>query len=783
MNKHRCLASIWLSIALGLFSCDNKPAIEDYADEKQLDLIKYVDPNIGTAHSRWFFYTPASLPFGMAKLGPSTNGHYGNKSGWEAVGYDERHTSIEGFTNVHEFQIGGIVVMPTTGELKTIPGKLEDPDKGYRSRFDRETEIAEPGYYKVALADYGITAELTAAKRIGFHKYTFPAKKKANIIFDIGNRQGESGAILDAEIKKVDDYTFEGWVRTFPEYVKKYQSDAEIPIYFVASLNKKIADFGMFNNDTTFPNKQEIQGPGAGAYVSFEPSEELVVEVQVGISFTSVKNARLNLQAEKTTFDEARVNARNIWQEELNKIQVEGGEEADRIKFYTGLFHALLGRGIANDVNGAYPRNDGGVGQLPMNANGEPTFSFYNSDAVWGAFWNLTQLWAIAWPEYYNDYVQTHLQIYRDAGWLGDGIANSRYVSGVGTNFVGLVIAAAYNCGIRNYDENIAMEATLKNELSWKDRPLGAGKFDVEAFVNQGYIPHDGTWGKYAEGSAFSASHVLEYSFSASAVAQFAKALHSTKEYDQLSVLANGWELLYDENTGFIRPKYANGDFIENFDPYEPWRGFQEGNAWQYTFYVPHQPEKLVQKMGVEHFNSRLDSLFIKSRQSGFGGGKEISAFAGVKTIYNHGNQPSLHIPWLFNFSGEPKKTQFWTRTICNEFYGTDGIHGYGYGQDEDQGQLGAWYVMASIGLFDVKGLTGEHPTFQLGSPAFDRIQIKLNDEYYPGKYIVMEVKGNKPENYYIKTAKMNGKELQGVHIPFDDLVKGAHLEIIKDSK
>lgn len=585
-----------------------------------LDLIQYVNPNIGTAHSRWFFYTPASLPFGMAKPGPSTNGHYGNKSGWEAVGYDERHTSIEGFANVHEFQLGGIVLMPTSGELKTTPGKLEKPDSGYRSRFDRESEIAEPGYYKVALKDYGVTAELTATKRVGHHKYTFPAHKKAHIIFDIGNRQGESGAVLDAEIKKTDDYTVEGWVKTFPEYVKKYQSDAEMPIYFVATLNKKISDFGMFRKDSLFPQTKEIKGEGAGAYVSFEPKEELAVEVQVGISFTSVENARLNLQAESMTFDEAKEGAQKIWQKELNKIQVEGGEEADLVKFYTGLYHALLGRGIANDVNGAYPKNDGGIGQLPMNADSSPKFNFYNSDAIWGAFWNLTQLWALAWPEYYNDYVQTHLQVYKDAGWLGDGIANSKYVSGVGTNFVGLIIAGAYNCGIRNYDEKLALEAALKNELSWEDRPMGAGKFDTEAFVKLGYIPHGESWGEYAEGNAFSASHVLEYSFSAAAVARFAKALNKTDEYTKLNLLANGWEHLYDESTGFIRPKYREGQFIENFDPYEPWRGFQEGNAWQYTFYVPHQPEKLAAKMGAEQFNNRLDSLFIQSQQTGFGG-------------------------------------------------------------------------------------------------------------------------------------------------------------------
>ncbi len=765
-------------LCIFMFSCSHEITTNEQLPQ---DLVRFVDPNIGTAHSRWFFYTPASLPFGMAKLGPSTNGHYGNKSGWEAVGYDERHTSIEGFANVHEFQLGGIVLMPTTGELQVRPGELENPDAGYRSRFKKESEIARPGYYKVLLEDYGITAELTAAKRVGYHKYTFPANKKANIIFDIGNRQGESGAVLDAEVKITDNHTLEGWVKTFPEYVKKYQSDAEMPIYFVATLNKEIADFGMFRKDAVFAGTKEIRGEGAGCYLSFDTPEALSVEVKVAISFTSVENARLNLAAESAmTFDAASANAAKIWQHELNKIQLEGGRETDKIKFYTGLYHALLGRGMANDVNGAYPKNDGSIGQLPLNKDGTPQFNFYNTDAIWGAFWNLTQLWALAWPEYYNDYVQTHLQVYKDAGWLGDGIANSRYVSGVGTNFVGLIIAAAYNCGIRNYDINLAYEAALKNELDWKNRPLGAGKLDVKRFVELGYIPQEENGAEIPEANAFSASHVLEYAFSAYAVAQFAKALDHTDDYNKLMKLAGGWERLYDESTGFIRPKRKNGQFIDNFDPFEPWRGFQEGNAWQYTFYVPHQPEKLIEKMGREQFNSRLDSMFTQSRQSGFGGGKEIDAFAGVKTIYNHGNQPSLHIPWLFNFSGKPERTQYWTRAICDEFYGTDGIHGYGYGQDEDQGQLGAWYVMASIGLFDVKGLTGENPSFQLGSPAFDSIIIKLNQDYYAGDSIVIDVKNNQAGNYEVVSAKMNGREINVVDIFFKELVKGAHLEIVK---
>ncbi len=746
----------------------------------EIDLVKYVNPNIGTAHSRWFFYTPAALPFGMAKPAPKTNAHCGNKSGWEAVGYDDRHESIEGFANVHEFQLGGIVLMPTNGRLITTPGELENPDLGYRSRFQKESEIAQPGYYKVDLEDYGISAELTSTKRIAIHKYTYPANESANLIFDIGNQQGESGKVVNAEVKRIDDYTVEGWVETAPEYVKKYQKGATVSMYFVAKMNKAMKEFGTFCGDTIFANQAEISGKGAGMYFSFIPEKSETIEVQVALSYTSVENAYENMKAEGKSFAEAKKDAQQIWNTELNKIQVKGGSEEDKTKFYTGLYHALLGRGLANDVNGAYPKNDGSIGQLPLNEDGTPQFSFYNTDAVWGAFWNLTQLWTLAWPEYYNDFVQTHLQVYKDTGWFCDGLANSRYVSGVGTNYVGLIIASAYNCGIRNYDTELAFKASLKNELGWKDRPLGSGKMDVKSFLEKGFVPHQEEWGEIPEASAFSASHVLEYSFSAHAVAQFAKQMNKTKEYNQLIKLSGNWENIFDPSIGFIRPKTADGEFVSKFDPLEPWRGFQEGNSWQYSFYVPHEPQKLVAKIGKEQFNERLDSIFIASRKNGFGGGKEIDAFAGVKTIYNHGNQPSLHIPWLYNFSGEPEKTQYWTRTICNEFYGADPIHGYGYGQDEDQGQLGAWYVMASIGLFDVAGLTGENPSMQVGSPAFDEIKIKLNPDYYSGKDIQIKVHNNSPEKFLVKSVKLNGKILDKAEVSFQDLMSGASLEFEK---
>ncbi len=747
----------------------------------------YVDPNIGTAHCRWFFYTPAALPFGMAKLAPSTDAHLGNASGWQAVGYDFRHKSIEGFANFHEFQVGGVVIAPTVGKLQTIPGELDNPDGGYRSSFDKKDELARPGYYSVLLKDYGVKAELTATKRVGFHRYTFPKTNEANILFDIGNQQGESGKVKDASVTYTDDGWVEGYVITSPVYVNIYQEGADIRMYFSGKMNKKPESYGSFVNATFTPGKKEEKGAGAGMYFTFKTEDKEAVEIKIGLSYTSIANARLNFEAEAVhmDFDKACDGATKTWNDYLGRMVVEGKTEADKIKFYTGLYHALLGRGLASDVNGAYPKNNGMTGQIELDAKGKPIHQHYNTDAIWGAFWNLTQLWAVAYPEYYSDWIQSQLLVYKDAGWLGDGIACSKYVSGVGTNFTGLAIAAAYNCGIRDFDVELAYEAALKNEIGWEGRIEGAGKMDVRQFVERGYCPFDDRLNMKttAEGSGFGASHTLEYSFSSFAVSQFAKQLNKTEDYKLLSNLSKGWKLLYDEKTKLIRPKDSNGQFIQNFDPLAPWRGFQEGNAVQYTFYVPHDVEELVKTLGKETFNNRLDSIFTISQKNIFGGGKEVDAFAGVKSLYNHGNQPNLHVSWMFNFSGKPYLSQKWVRAICNEFYGTEGIHGYGYGQDEDQGQLGAWYVMSSIGLFDVKGLTGINPEFQIGSPLFDKVTIKLNPDYYKGKTFTIKTENNSSSNIYIQSVQLDGKEINSGLIPFEKIVNGGELVIKLDKK
>ena len=768
--KRLCFLVICMSIIMGCSTSTSSTKA----------LVDYVDPNIGTAHCRWFFYTPAAIPFGMAKLAPSTDAHLGNPGGWQAVGYDFRHTSIEGFANFHEFQVGGVVFAPTVGELQTVPGELENPDGGYRSRFDKKDEVAAPGYYSVLLKDYGVKAELTAMKRVGFHRYTYPKTELANLIFDIGNKQGESGEVKDAEVQYFEDGRVEGYVITSPVYVNIYQKGADVRMYFSAVLNKKPVQVGTFVKDVVNPGKHQEKGPGAGLYMTFSTEEQEAVEVKVGLSYTSIENARFNRETEAAdfTFDQAKKNATDVWNESLSRIYVEGGKETDKVKFYTGLFHALLGRGLASDANGYYPKNNGTVGRIALDEEGNPVHQHYNTDAIWGGFWNLTQLWSLAYPEYYSDWIKSQLLVYQDAGWLGDGIACSKYVSGVGTNFTSLAIAAAYNCGIRDFDVQQGYEAALKNEVEWRGRLEGAGKMDVRQFVERGYSPYEKRFDMVTreEGSGFGASHTMEYSFSSFAVSQFAKHLGKEDDYKLLSDLSNGWKNLYDPETRLIRPKDTKGNFLEDFNPLAPWKGFQEGNAVQYTFYVPHQIDELVDLVGQETFNNRLDSIFLLSQKNIFGGGKEVDAFAGLKTVYNHGNQPNLHISWLFNFSGKPYLSQKWVRAILDEFYGLEGIHGYGYGQDEDQGQLGAWYVMSALGLFDVKGLTEIDPKFQIGAPLFDKVTVRLNKDYYPGEKFVIEAKKQAVGDCYLQDISLNNRPQDTVQLPFSEVVKGGKL-------
>ncbi|MBS0011124.1 MAG: GH92 family glycosyl hydrolase [Bacteroidales bacterium] len=748
-------------------------------EASKFDPLDYVDPQIGSVHGRWFFYTPAARPFGMAKLAPHTNA-YGSMGSWLPCGYDDRHRSIEGFGHFHEFQVGGLVFMPFEGDLKTVPGTLEDPDAGYRSRFSKSTELSMPGYYSVELDDYGVRAEITSTERVGFHRYTYPGSERSGLIIDIGHKQGESSDVIEAYIEKISSDELHGYIITYPEYVKFCDEGKRVKMYFYIKLDREADSWGTFTDDSVLPGSAMTKGVSNGMYLGFNTSEAEEIGIKTGLSYTSIENARLNYlaEAENRGFDEVRDESLEAWREKLSVIIVEGGREEDRIKFYTGLYHALLGRGLASDVNGHYPRNDGGTGQIALDADGKPEYNHYNTDGIWGGFWNLGQLWALAYPDYLAEYMQSNLDFSDETGWLHDGVAAGAYSNGVQTNYNGLMLAAAYNCGIRDFDIQKAYAAAYKNETGYIGRDFGSGKYDLHYFIKNGYIHSYDTTLSNGWVFNFGASHTLEFCFSSFAVAQFARALGKTADYEKLMKQAHAYQLLFDPETKFIRPRNEDGSFIDNFDPLEPWRGFQEGNAFQYTWYVPHDPAGIIELVGPELFNERLETMFTEARKSVFGGGEEIDSFSGLEKLYNHGNQPCLHNAWLFNYSGKPWLSQKWVRNICNEFYGTEPLHGYGYGQDEDQGQLGAWFVMAGIGLFDVSGHAFAEPVYQIGSPLFDKIVIELQAPYYEGNRLIIKTVNNKPENTYIRNIMFNGENIDRFWIRRNRIVKGGELII-----
>ena len=506
--------------------------------------------------------------------------------------------------------------------------------------------------------------------------------------------------------------------------------------------------------------------------------------MQVGLSYTSIENARNNREIESKgkTFDNVRNSARETWNEMLGRIQVEGGTDEDKTKFYTGLYHTLLGRGIANDINGQFIQHDKTIGQIPLDEHGLPQYAHHNTDGMWGGFWNLTQIWTLAYPEIYSSYVKSNLDFYKNSGWLHDGEAAGVYTNGVQTNFQGLVICAAYQAGIRDFDIHTAWDAVRKNELEYIGRDMGNGKYDNEYFIKRSYIPLKDYLYPNEWVCNFGASHTLEYAFSCYAAAQLAKALGKTAEYDTLLHYSHAYKNLFDPETKYMRPREEDGTFMKDFDPMKGWKGFQEGNAAQYTWYVPHDVKNLISLMGIDVFNERLENTFAESRKTLFGGGKEIDSFSGVEKLYNQGNQPCLHDAWLFNYSGKPWLTQLYTRLICDEFYGLTPEHGYGYGQDEDQGQLGAWYVLAAMGLFDVQGGTNITPSYQIGSPKFNKITIKLNPKYYSGKEFIIETENCSPTNYYVQSATLNGKPLDDCWFYRKEIMNGGHLKLKMDS-
>ncbi|MBI1388986.1 MAG: glycoside hydrolase family 92 protein [bacterium] len=736
----------------------------------------YVDPFIGTSTSRWMLYPGPSMPFGMVKLSPDNQ-----NQGWKA-GYEHSIENISGFSHIHSWVMGGLLVMPTVGELQTQPGDEAKPDEGYRSRIRHETESAQAGYYAVTLDDYNIRAELTTTTRTGFHRYTFPKADDARILFDL-KIPTEYGYDMEwGSIRKVNDREIEGFSKQsiydgFSSLLNEYT------VHFVAQFSKPFDSLGGWDNGNIFQNADQIYGrDDVGGFVNFKTEKDEAIVVKVGISLVSIDQARLNLKTETRKygfdFDAVRHDAYNAWNNLLSKIEVEGGSETDKLKFYTNYYRSYAARTIWSDVNGKYVDMCEQIRQLD-----DPNSPVYGCDAFWNTFWNLNQLWALVTPDYANQWVKSLLEINDRGGWLPKGPTGIEYSSIMVASHEVPLINSVYQKGIRGYDVEKAYQAIRHVQTAMpRAHECGGlvGNRQLKPYMELGYVPHGPDVSKYHMGTFEQGpvSNTLEYAFDDWNVAQMARALNKKDDYDYFTRRAYNYTNVFDPEIGYVRPRLANGEWapfkaaIGDTKQSFEWvgEGFVEGNSWQYTWFVPHDVNGLTGLLGKGEFNRRLEEGFIKSSKTNFNAEGDLFYNYPI----NHGNQPNMQAAYLFNYSGMPWKTQYWAREIMDRYYGDNPENGWP--GDEDQGQMGAWYVMSAIGLFEMDGGGSTQPIYELGCPLFQKITIHLDGEYYPGGVFTILAKHASKKNRYIQSAELDGKPLDRPWFYHKDLIDGGTL-------
>jgi len=722
-----------------------------------------VNPFIGTTGPglRWMLFPGAAMPFGMVKLSPDNKAR-SDGAGSGRAGYDYKIPTILGFSHIHSWTMGGLLTMPATGPLKILQGPESGSPESFRSRFRHETETASPGYYAVTLDDYNVRAELTSTTRAGFQRYTFPKADQARILLVL-NVPGEYDMVVNnAVIRRVSSTEIEGESEQANNAIYTFQ---QYKLHFVVRFSKPFDSMGGWVEANITPDAKEIAGQGdVGAFVNYRTAEGEVIHVKTGISYVSIEQARLNLDTELNRFgwdfDAVRENARDTWNNLLKKIEVEGGSDTDRIKFYTNLYRSFVARTIFSDVNGKYVDPTGRVRQIK-----DPESPMMGCDAFWNSFWNLNQLWGLATPEILNQWVKSELQLYEDGGWLSRGPAGLRYSGVMLAEHEIALLVGAWQKGIRNFDGGKAYAAIRYMQTTpgksyypnvhsgrWVDGWVGMKA--LPPYRDLGYVPvEDGQ-----------VSWTLEYAYDDWCTAQMARALGKMSDYQYFSKRAQNYRNAWDPSVGYFRPKHRDGKWVEDMPPDNSpldHKYYTEGTAWQYSFWVPHDVKGLIGLMGKEEFVRRLNQGFEDSRPD----------FA--RGYIDVGNEPNMEAPWLFNFAGAPWLTQKWTREVMAHSYSAEPA---GYTGDEDQGQMGSYFVMMAMGLFEMDGGCSQKPIYEIGSPLFSRIVVHLDKKYYPGRQFVIEVKNNSPENVYIQSATMNGEPLDKPWIYHSDAVKGATL-------
>ena len=672
------LKTIFLFISIITISCSNPDSsIEDYTI--------YVDPFIGTGE-HGHTYPGATMPFGMVQLSPDTRG-----PNWDgSSGYHYSDKTIMGFSHTHLSGTGSpefcdVLFIPTVGNVQVVVGDEENTSTGYRSKFSHENEEASAGYYKVLLDDYNVTAEVTSTMRSGFHKYTFPKSENSNIIIDLKHRE----KIIEANIQIVNDSTITGLTRS-----TGWAADQHI--YFYAKFSKPFRKFGIAVNDKLVDKITQAEGKNIKAYVTFNTNKDEQILVKVGISAVSVEGARKNLEAENSgwNFSEIKNRAKEVWNKHLSKIEVEGGSEKQRTIFYTSMYHSALAPNLFMDVDGSFR----GVDKKVHKAK---DFTNYTVYSLWDVFRTQLPLYTILSPSKMNDWIKTAIEMYRISGRLPRWEIQG-HLSGnmIGNHSLPLILDA-YTKGIRDYDVELAYEG-MKKQME-----------DIPYYNNLGFIPAD------IERTGGSVAIVMEYAYNDWCLAEMAKILGKDEDYLLYQQRAQFYKNMFDASTRFMRPKNRDCSWVKPFDTAEPSGHYVEGNAFQYSAFVPQDVNGLINLMGGDKkFVAWLDTLF--THQSEFD--RNVVDAGGLIGQYAHGNEPSHQIAYMYNYAGAAPKTQKYVREILNTLYDDtpEGLSG-----NEDCGQISGWYIMSAMGFYPV--LPGE-PMYVIGTPIFDKVTINLEN-------------------------------------------------------
>jgi predicted alpha-1,2-mannosidase len=704
------------------------------------------------------------MPFSMVKMSPDNQ-----NSGWQA-GYEPTFESIGSFTHIHEWTVSGLGTMPTNGPLQTRVGHQKDADGGYRSRIDKSTEMAPLGYYKVDLTDYDITAEMTATTRCGFQRYTFPKDRDGSrVLLDLVIPSEYSYKSIEAYIKKTGESTIEGFSHQLSPNTWSGGISQEYIVHFVAEFDRPIKKVSVWTEEGVQEGidvLSVLKARDAGAIIEFDTKENNVVQLRTGISYVSIANARENLEAEVAKpydwdFEAVRQDNVDTWDNLLERVKISSNDKREKVRFYNNMYRSICSRNIFSDVNGEWRDADENIQKME-----DPTSPALGCDAFWNTFWNLNQFWNLVTPEWSNRWVKSQLAMYDANGWLAKGPAGMEYIPVMVAEHEVPLIVGAYQMGIRDYDVEKAYEAVKKMQTT-PGRVVGggyAGNRDLKTYLKHKYVPYDK--GRF--------SNSLEYSFDDWTVSQFAKALGKESDYKTFLERGYYWKNIIDSETGFARMKDSRGEWLADFDAYKSGanKHYVEGNAWQLTYFVPQDVPALAEAIGKDRFVERLDWGFGESDNTRFNGLND--QYWNYPVI--QGNQQSMHFAFLFNWVEHPWLTQKWSRRIIERYYG------YGianaYLGDEDQGQMSAWFIMASMGLFQTDGGCNEEPVYEIGSPLYEKIEIDLGSRYGRGDKFIIEAKNASRLNKYIQSAKLNGKELNNFKFPASELLKGGKLEL-----